>query len=76
MKTHRFDPVSLLFGIATIVVGIASITGRLGNLVNDRPDPLIPLIVLTAGVLAVIVAARRSFQDVHGAGDDQHDRAE
>lgn len=76
MKTHRSDPVSLLFGIAAIVVGIAAIRGRLGNLVNDRPDALIPLVVLAVGLMAVAVAARRSLQDVDGAGDDQHDRAE
>ena len=76
MKTHRFDPVSLLLGIAAIVVGIAAINGRLGNLVNDRPDALIPLIVLAIGLLAIVVAARRSLQDVDGASDDQHDGAE
>ncbi len=76
MTTHRFDPVSLLLGLATIAVGIAAINGRLGNLVNDRPDALIPLIALCIGLLAIVVAARRSFQDVHGAGDDQHDGAE
>jgi hypothetical protein len=76
VKTHRLDPVSLLFGIVAIIIGIAAINARLGNLINDRPDALIPLLVLGVGLLAVIVAARRSFQDVDGAGDDQHDRAE
>lgn len=76
MKTHGFDPLSLLFGIAAIILGIAAIGGRLGNLINDRPDALVPLLVLAAGVLAVMVAARRSLQDVDRAGDDQHDRAE
>ena len=76
MKTHRFDPVSLLLGLATIVIGIAAINGHLGNLANDRPDSLIPMIALGAGLLAVIVATRRSFQDVDGAGDDQHDSGE
>ena len=76
MNTHRFDPVSALFGVLTIIVGIAAVNGRLGNLINDRPDALIPLLVLAVGLLAVIVAARRSFQDVHRTGNDQHDRAE
>jgi hypothetical protein len=76
MKTHRFDPVSLVFGIAVIVVGIVATNSRLGNLINNRPDALIPLLVLGAGLLAVIVATRRSFQDVDGASDDQHDGAE
>lgn len=76
MSTHRFDPVSALFGVLAIVVGIAAVNGRLGNLINDRPDALIPLLVLTVGLLAVIVAARRSFQDVDGPGNDQHDGAE
>jgi flagellar motor component MotA len=76
MKTHQFDPVSFVFGIAVVIVGIVATNSRLGNLINNRPDALIPLLVLGAGLLAVIVATRRSFQDVDGAGDDQHDRAE
>ena len=76
MKVHRFDLVSLMFGIVAIVLGIGAINGRLGNLINDRPDALLPLIALCAGLLAIIVATRRSFQDVHSAGDDQHDGAQ
>ena len=76
MKTHRFDPISLFFGILTIIVGFSAINSRLGRLVNDRPDALVPLLVLAAGVMAVIVATRRSLQDVDGASDDQHDSAE
>ncbi len=76
MKTHRLDLVSLLFGIVTVVIGFAAINSRLGNLLNDRPDALIPVLLLTVGVAAIAVATRRSFQDVDGAGDDQHDRAE
>ncbi len=76
MKTHRFDPISAVFGVLAIIVGIAAVNLRLGNVINDRPDALIPLLVLTAGLLAVIVAARRSLQDVDRSSDDQHDRAE
>ncbi len=76
MKTHRFDPISLLFGIAVVVLGITAIRGRLGNLINNRPDSLIPLLLLGAGLLAIGVAARRSFQDVDRASDDQHDGAQ
>ena len=76
MKLHRLDPLSLLFGVATVIAGIAAVSGRLGNLVNDRPDALIPLVVLAAGLLVVATAARRSLQDVDRPGDDQHDRAE
>jgi formate hydrogenlyase subunit 3/multisubunit Na+/H+ antiporter MnhD subunit len=76
VKTHRFDPISLFFGIITIVVGFAAINSRLGKLVNDRPDALVPLLLLAAGVVAVVVATRRSLQDVDGASDDQHDSAQ
>ena len=76
MKTHRFDPISLLFGIAAVVVGFAAINSHLGNLINNRPDALIPLLVLGVGALAMAVAARRSFQDVDSASHDQHDRSE
>ena len=76
MKTHRFDPISLLFGIVAVVVGFAAINARLGNMLNDRPAALIPLLLLGFGVVVMAVAARRSLQDVDGAGNDQHDRAE
>ena len=76
MKIHRFDPVSMLFGIVVIVIGVAASNARLGRLVNDRPDGLIPLLVLGLGVLAIAVGARRSLQDVDGASNDQHDGAE
>ncbi len=59
MKTHRLDPVSLLLGIITIVAGIAAINGHIGNLINSRPDALVPLIVLGVGLLTVVVATRR-----------------
>ncbi len=76
MKTHRLDLISLMFGVITIVVGFTAINSRLGRLINNRPDALIPLLVLAGGVLAVIVATRRSLQDVDGAGDDQDDSAQ
>ena len=66
MKTHRIDPVSLLLGIIVVIAGIAAIGGRLGNLINDRPDALVPLIVLGVGLLTVVVATRRI---VHGQSD-------
>jgi uncharacterized membrane protein HdeD (DUF308 family) len=76
VKTHRFDPVSLLFGIAAIVVGIAAINSRLGNLLNDRPDALVPLLLLGVGIVAIASATKRSLQDVDRASDDQYDRSE
>ena len=77
MKTHRFDPISFVLGVITIFVGFAAVNSRLGNIINDRPDALLPLIVLAAGLMAVVIATRRSLQgadaslpDVDGAGDD------
>jgi hypothetical protein len=61
VKTHRFDPISLLLGIVTVIVGLAAINSRLGRLINDRPDSLIPLLVLAVGLVAVVVATRRSL---------------
>jgi hypothetical protein len=66
MKTHRVDPVSLLLGIITVIAGFAAIRARLGSLINDRPDALLPLVVLGVGLLTVAVATRRI---VHGQGD-------
>ena len=62
MKSHPFDPVSFLFGIITVVAGIAAINGHIGNLINSRPDALVPLIVLGVGLLAVVVATRRMLR--------------
>ncbi len=76
MKPHQFDPISLVLGIITVVVGFAAINSRLGRLINDRPDGLIPLIVLAVGVVVVVVATRRSLTDVDGPGDDQYDSAQ
>ena len=61
MKTHRFDALSFLLGIATIVLGITTISGRLGTVLNDRPDSVIPMIVLGAGLVAIAVAAKRAI---------------
>jgi hypothetical protein len=68
--------VSLLLGIVVMVVGFAAMNSRLGNLINDRPDALVPLLLLGVGIVAVAVATRRSLQDVDRAGDDQYDSAE
>jgi uncharacterized membrane protein HdeD (DUF308 family) len=76
VKTHRFDPVSLVLGIAAIVVGIAAIDARLGNLVNDRPDALVPLLLLCIGIVAIAIATKRSLQDVDRASDNQYDGSE
>jgi hypothetical protein len=71
MKTHRVDPVSLLLGIITVIAGIAANRARLGNLINDRPDALVPLVVLGVGLLAVAVATRRILHGEHqGATPD------
>jgi hypothetical protein len=67
MKTHRADFVSLVLGLITIVAGFAATRARLGNLINDRPDALAPLVVLGIGVVAVAVATRRM---VHAERDD------
>ena len=74
MKTHRVDVVSLVLGIITVIAGIAANRARLGNLINDRPDAMLPLLVLGIGVVAVAVATRRM---VHAERDDAapHDGA-
>ena len=48
-----------MFGIVIILVGIAAINGHAGNLINSRPDALVPLIVLGVGLVALVVATRR-----------------
>ena len=76
MKAHRFDPLSLVLGILVIVVGVAATSTRLGNLINDRPDALLPWLLLALGVVVVAVATGRSLQDVDRPSDDQYHSAE
>lgn len=81
MKSHPFDPISLVLGLITIAAAIAAVNNRLGNLINDRPDALVPALVLVGGLLAVVAATRRivrpsALEDVDGASDDQDDGAE
>jgi hypothetical protein len=71
MKAHRFDPVSLVLGVIVILVGITASTARLGNLINHRPDALVPLVVLGVGLLAVATATRRIVRE-----DSHDDRAD
>ncbi len=63
MKAHRLDPVSLLLGAIVIAIGIAASNARLGNPINNRPDALLPLIVLGVGLLTVAVATRRIVRE-------------
>jgi hypothetical protein len=63
VKAHQFDPISMLLGVITVVIGFTAISSRLGNLINDRPDSLLPFAVLAFGVVAIAVAARRSLRD-------------
>jgi hypothetical protein len=71
VKAHRFDPLSLLLGLVVVISGVAAINGRIGNLINDRPDALVPGVLLALGIVAIAVATRRSLQDVDRTGDDQ-----
>jgi hypothetical protein len=68
VKAHRLDPISLLLGAIVIAIGIAAGSARLGNLINNRPDALVPLLVLGAGLLTVAIATRRI---VHQDVDDE-----
>ena len=82
MKRHPIDIVSLALGVITVVAAIAAVNNRLGNLINDRPDALLPTLVLVAGLLILTVTTRRvvraesAAEDVDGSGDDEGDRGE
>jgi divalent metal cation (Fe/Co/Zn/Cd) transporter len=76
VRRHRFDLISMLLGIAVVIVGIEAINSRLGNLINDRPHTLVPLVLLGAGIVVIGIATRRSFEDVHRSGDHQNDGGE
>jgi hypothetical protein len=82
MKRHPIDVVSLVLGVITVIVALEAVNNRLGNLINDRPDALLPTLVLLVGALLLAVTTRRALraesatENVDGAGDDQGDRAE
>ncbi len=63
MNRHRLDLLSLLLGAAVIAVGIITSTDRLGSLINDRPDSLVPFATLAAGAVLVFVALRRAMSE-------------
>lgn len=60
MTRHKLDLVSLLLGAGVIAIGIITSTDRLGALLNDRPDSLIPAATLVAGAVLVFIALRRA----------------
>ena len=76
MKAHRFDLLSMLLGVAFVIAGIAAISSRLGKLLNDRPEALIPLVLLGIGVAAIVAGTRRSLQDRDRSGGRDYDPAE
>jgi hypothetical protein len=63
MNRHRLDLLSLLLGAAVIAVGIITSTDRLGALINDRPDSLVPVASLAAGAVLVFIALRRAVSE-------------
>ena len=63
MNRHRLDLLSLLLGAASVAIGIITSTDRLGALINDRPDSLVPVASLVAGAVLVFVALRRAATD-------------
>ena len=58
MKRHPFDPVSLVFGILAIGAGVAALTGRLGELLNE-PAALVPITAGVAGLALIGSVLRR-----------------
>lgn len=66
MKPHRFDPFSLVIGLATAVFGALLLWGDLG--VSDlRPSHLWPFPVLVLGLLLTLYGLRRLFESARAA---------
>jgi hypothetical protein len=63
MNRHRLDLLSLLLGAAVVAIGIITSTDRLGALINDRPDSLVPVASLAAGAVLVFIALRRAVSE-------------
>ena len=68
MNTHRFDPISLVLGLLAIAAGIGAANGSLVGVITKRPDTLVPLLLMVAGVVAIAMAARRSIAAHEPAG--------
>jgi len=63
MNRHRLDLLSLLLGATVIAVGIITSTDRLGTIINDRPDTLVPAASLVVGAVLVVIALRRALSE-------------
>jgi hypothetical protein len=64
VKRHPLDPTSLVLGVGLIVLGVAALVGRLGEIIN-RPALFVPLAVGIVGV-ALVVGGRRTRGDETG----------
>jgi ABC-type transport system involved in cytochrome c biogenesis permease subunit len=68
MNRHRFDAVSLVFGLLAVAVGVAAWAGRLGRLINE-PSAAIPLAVGLVGVALIASARQRARTEPEPAPD-------
>ena len=67
MTRHRFDPVSLVLGLAVLGAGIAAVAGWLGELINE-PGAFVPIALGLVG-LALIGSVRRPPARLDADGD-------
>ena len=58
MTRHPFDPLSLLFGVVALALGVGALAGWLGPLVNT-PAGAVAIVVGLLGILLVASAYHR-----------------
>ena len=63
VKRHPLDPVSLVLGLLVVVVAIAALSGRLGELLNE-PAAVVPIAAGLAGLALIASVLRRPASDV------------
>jgi hypothetical protein len=70
MKPHRFDPLSFVLGLSTVVLGALVLWGDLGP--DDlRPSRLWPLPVLAVGLLFGLYGLRRLVESTRRSPVDE-----
>lgn len=75
MKTHRFDPLSFVFGLSAAIFGAILLWGNV-QIADLRPSHLWPFPVLALGMLFSLYGVRRLIETARAARTDSQEEAQ